>query len=283
MIKKIIFLIIILIITLFLLVFYFFDKIYIKKTIANIEDNLNLDISLNTDYEFSFFPNLSLLIKFNLNKKDYNLFIQNAQFYVYKNYDLKPAKFIFNSERIEIENFLIEQLASEGIINQYTIENFISKFEINPKGYINYKLNSDEKNSLKFLSLIFKRLNLPNTYKKLFDFSLNTLLEKTYFTSKIIFDEDYLIIDNFNSIKNDFNFDLNGTYNLNSNILDININLNHKNEQFLKLKITEDIKNPNIKIVSDDNSINYNFSISEVDKFLEGGIDNILKNLNSNE
>ena len=100
MIKKIIFLIIILIITLFLLVFYLFDKIYIKKTIANIEDNLNLDISLNTDYEFSFFPNLSLLTKFNLNKKDYNLFIQNAQFYVYKNYDLKPAKFIFNSERI---------------------------------------------------------------------------------------------------------------------------------------------------------------------------------------
>ena len=39
----------------------------IKKTIANIEDNLNLDISLNTDYEFSFFPNLSLLTKFNLN------------------------------------------------------------------------------------------------------------------------------------------------------------------------------------------------------------------------
>ena len=283
MIKKIIFLLILLFTAFCLLFFVFLDKVFIQKTIEGIEKDLKVKISLNEDHKLIFFPNLSLLTKFNLKNKNYNLFIKNAELEIYKNYDLKPAKFIFNSEKLEIKNFFIEQLVAEGKINRIKRGDFKSKFEILPKGDIYFHLNSNEINSLNFLRLIFKRLNIPDTYKQLFDFTFNILREKSFFSSKIIFDEALVIIDYFESNKNDFNFNLNGTFNLQTNILNLKADLNHMNENVVELKITENINNPNIEIVSNDNLINLNFTINEFDKILDDGIENILSDIITDE
>ncbi len=58
--------------------------------------------------------------------------------------------------------------------------------------------------------------------------------------------------------------------------------LNNK-ENFIELKITENINNPYVQILSNDNSINYNFFFNDIEKIFEGGVDNILKNLMANE
>ncbi len=283
MIKKIIFLLIVLIISFFLLFSIFLEKFFINKTILDIEKELNISISLNEDYKFTLFPNLSILTKFNLRQPEYNVFIKNAEFNIYKNYDLKPAKFIFNTEKIEIEKIFIDQLVSEGTIKKYSGGNFRSKFEIYPKGNIYYNLNSDEITSLSVLRIIIKRLNLPDTYKKLFDLTFNILNEKSFFTSKIRFDEKLIIIDYFESNKNDFNLYLKGTYDLQTRVLNFNINLNHNNEKLVKLKITDNIDNPNISILSKDNSINLNFFMNDIDKILDGGIEKILSYLISSQ
>ncbi len=78
MIKKILGIFILLIIIIFLAIYVVVDKILIKNTITNIEKKLNLNIYLNEDYSLNFFPKLSLLTKFDLDKENLNLSIENA-------------------------------------------------------------------------------------------------------------------------------------------------------------------------------------------------------------
>ena len=92
-----------------------------------------------------------------------------------------------------------------------------------------------------------------------------------------------LTINYFDSTKNELNFKLEGTYNLKSNIVDIIVKLDSNKENFMEFKITENVKNPYIQILSNDNSINYTFFLSDIKKIFEGEIDYILKNLMDNE
>ena len=279
MIKKILGIFILLFIIIFLAIYFVVDKILIKNTIANIEKKLNLNIYLNEDYSLNFFPELSLLTKFDLDKENLNLSIENAEFEIYKNYNQKPAEYFLNAKSVRIEKLIIQDLKADGNIYKYSNDNLNSHLEIYPKGYIKYELNSDEKNSVKFVKLILSRINLPESYKKLSNFIISILEEDTSFVSKFTLDRELLRINYFDSTKNELNFKLNGTYNLKSNIVDVIVKLDSNKENFMEFRITDNVKNPYIQILSNDNSINYNFFFNDIEKIFEGGVDNILKNL----
>ena len=283
MIKKILGIFILLIIIIFLALYVAVDKILIKNTISNIEKKLNLNINLLEDYSFNLFPKLSLLTKFDLDKENINLFIENAEFEIYKNYNQKPAEYFLKAKNIKIEKLIIQDLEADGNIYKYSNNSLNSHLEIFPKGYIKYELNADEKNSVKFVKLILSRINLPESYKKLSNFILSILEEDTSFVSKFTLDRELLTIDYFDSTKNELNFKLNGTYNLKSNIVDVIVKLDSNKENFMEFRITDNVKNPYIQILSNDNSINYNFFFNDIEKIFEGGVDNILKNLMANE
>ena len=283
MIKKILGIFILLIIIIFLALYVAVDKILIKNTISNIEKKLNLNINLLEDYSFNLFPKLSLLTKFDLDKENINLFIEDAEFEIYKNYNQKPAEYFLKAKNIKIEKLIIQDLEADGNIYKYSNDSLNSHLEIFPKGYIKYELNADEKNSVKFVKLILSRINLPESYKKISNFILSILEEDTFFVSKFTLDRELLTIDYFDSTKNELNFKLNGTYNLKSNIVDIIVKLDSNKENFMEFRITDNVKNPYIQILSNDNSINYNFFFNDIEKIFEGGVDNILKNLMANE
>jgi len=283
MIKKILGIFIILIIIIFLALYVAVDKILIKNTISNIEKKLNLNINLLEDYSLNLFPKLSLLTKFDLDKENINLFIEDAEFEIYKNYNQKPAEYFLKAKNIKIEKLIIQDLEADGNIYKYSNDSLNSHLEIFPKGYIKYELNADEKNSVKFVKLILSRINLPESYKKISNFILSILEEDTSFVSKFTLDRELLIIDYFDSTKNELNFKLNGRYNLKSNIVDVVVKLDSNKENFMEFRITDNVKNPYIQILSNDNSINYNFFFNDIEKIFEGGVDNILKNLMAHE
>ena len=283
MIKKILGIFILLIIIIFLALYVAVDKILIKNTISNIEKKLNLNINLLEDYSFNLFPKLSLLTKFDLDKEKINLFIEDAEFEIYKNYNQKPAEYFLEAKSIKIEKLIIQDLEADGNIYKYSNNSLNSHLEIYPKGYIKYQLNTDEKNTLKFVKLILSRINLPESYKKLSNFIISILEEDMSFVSKFTLDRELLTINYFDSTKNELNFKLNGTYNLKSNIVDIIVKLDSNKENFMEFRITDNVKNPYIQILSKDNSINYKFFFNDIEKIFEGGVDNILKNLMANE
>ena len=283
MVKKILGIFILLIIIILFSIYVVVDTILIKKTITNIEKKLNLNIYLHEDYSFNIFPKLSLLTKFDLDKENLNLFLKNAEFEIYKNYNQKPAEYFLKTKSIRIEKLINHDLEADGNIYKYSNGSLNSHLEIYPKGYIKYKLNTDEKNTLKFVKLILSRINLPESYKKLSNFIISILEEDMSFVSKFTLDRELLIIDYFDSTKNELNFKLNGTYNLKSNIVDVIVKLDSNKENFMEFRITDNVKNPYIQILSNDNSINYNFFYNDIEKIFEGGVDNILKNLMANE
>ncbi|MBT3901243.1 MAG: hypothetical protein HOF20_00140 [Pelagibacteraceae bacterium] len=292
MIKKFLITLLLILILISLLIFFLIDKILVNKFISNIENNLNINIELIETHEVNIIPNLSLFIQFDVDNKINNFFIKKAELNIFQNYNNEPTKFIFKLGSAKINKLIIENLISSGEINKYNLRyflnddyshNLISKFKTQPEGYIYYDLSHEEEKSLQFINLIINQLNVPKIYKKLSTLAYSLLTEKTYFTSKIRIDDRLILLDSFKSQKNNFQINGEGEYDLSNKTVDLKITINEKEEEIIGIKIKGNAENPNIKIISSDNSINFNFNLNDFNDLLEGSFDNILKNLISSE
>ena len=292
MIKKFLITLLLILILISLLIFFLIDKILVNKFISNIENNLNINVELIETHEVNIIPNLSLFIQFDVDNKINNLFIKKAELNIFQNYNNEPTKFIFKLGSAKINKLIIENLISSGEINEYNLRyflnddyshNLISKFKTQPEGYIYYDLSHEEEKSLQFIRLIINQLNVPKIYKKLSTLAYSLLTEKTYFTSKIRIDDRLILLDFFKSQKNNFQINGEGEYDLSNKTVDLKITINEKEEEIIGIKIRGNEENPNIKIISSDNSINFNFNLNDFNDLLEGSFDNILKNLISSE
>ena len=292
MIKKFLITLLLILILISLLIFFLIDKILVNKFISNIENNLNINIELIETHEVNIIPNLSLFIQFDVDNKINNFFIKKAELNIFQNYNNEPTKFIFKLGSAKINKLIIENLISSGEINKYNLRyflnddyshNLISKFKTQPEGYIYYDLSHEEEKSLQFIRLIINQLNVPKIYKKSSTLAYSLLTEKTYFTSKIRIDDRLILLDSFKSQKNNFQINGEGEYDLSNKTVDLKITINEKEEEIIGIKIRGNTENPNIKIISSDNSINFNFNLNDFNDLLEGSFDNILKNIISSE
>ena len=292
MIKKFLITLLLILILISLLIFFLIDKILVNKFISNIENNLNINIELIETHEVNIIPNLSLFIQFDVDNKINNFFIKKAELNIFQNYNNEPTKFIFKLGSAKINKLIIENLISSGEINEYNLRyflnddyshNLISKFKTKPEGYIYYDLSHEEEKSLQIINLIINQLNVPKIYKKSSTLAYSLLTEKTYFTSKIRIDDRLILLDSFKSQKNNFQINGEGEYDLSNKIVNLKITINEKEEEIIGIIIRGNEENPNIKIISSDNSINFNFNLNDFNDLLEGSFDNILKNLISSE
>ena len=282
MIKKILLLLFLLFFCTLFIIYYLIDKIYINNYIKNLEETLKINIYLEEPHQFIIIPHLALLVNFNLDKKEKKIILKGGKFNIKKNYNRKKAIFNFNSDNIKIDKFIFDNLVTSGEINEYDFNNLL-KFTIFAEGNLLYNMNNEEKNSLKFINLIIQRLNIPEAYKRLSDLSFYYLNDKSFFTSKIIFNKGLILIDYFESEQKDFLITLNGEYNLEKELFDLKVNIKIKDKKTFDIKIIGNLDNPNIKILSTDKTIDFNFNINEFNQILDGNIENILKNVITNE
>ena len=282
MIKKILLLLFLLFFCTLFIIYYLIDKIYINNYIKNLEETLKINIYLEEPHQFIIIPHLALLVNFNLDKKEKKIILKGGKFNIKKNYNRKKAIFNFNSDNIKIDKFNFDNLVTSGEINEYDFNNLL-KFTIFAEGNLLYNINSEEKNSLKFVNLIIKRLNIPEAYKKLSDLSLHYLNDKSFFTSKIFFDKGLILIDYFESKQKDFLITLNGEYNLEKELFDLKVNIKIKDKKTFDIRIIGNLDNPNIKILSTDKTVDFNFNINDFNQILDGNVENILKNVITNE
>ena len=282
MIKKILLLLFLLFFCTLFIIYYLIDKIYINNYIKNLEESLKINIYLEEPHQFIVIPHLALLANFNLDNKEKKLFLKGGEFNIKKNYNRKKAIFNFNSDNIKIDKFIVDNLVTSGEINEYDFNNLL-KFTVFAEGNLLYNINTEEKNSLKFINLIIQRLNIPEAYKKLSDLSFHYLNDKSFFTSKIIFDKGLILIDYFESTQKDFLITLNGEYKIEKELVDFKVNIKIKDKKTFDIKIIGNLDNPNIKILSTDKTVDFNFNINDFNQIFDGNIENILKNVITNE
>ena len=282
MIKKIFLLLIVLIICIFFFVFYLIDKIYINKYIKNLEENLNINISLKESHQLKIIPNLSLLVNFNLEKINNKLFLEDGEIFIQKNYNFKKPFFNFYSKNLKIDRLLLENLSIAGEINKYNFNNLL-KLTLFPEGYLSFTLDDEDKQSLQFVNIIIQRLNIPKTYKQLSNVLFNYLNDKSSFNSKIIYDDEYIYIDYFKAFNNEYNIEIAGKYNLKNNFANIQAIVEIEKEKIFEINTLGNLDNPEIKVLSSDKSIDMSFNINDINQILSGNFEDVFQKLLTNE
>ena len=282
MIKKIFLLLIVLIICIFFFVFYLIDKIYINKYIKNLEENLNINISLKESHQLKIIPNLSVLVNFNLEKINNKLFLEDGVINIQRDYNFKKPFFNFYSKNLKIDRLLLENLSIEGEINKYNFTNLL-KLTLFPEGYLSFTLDDEDKQSLQFVNIIIQRLNIPKTYKQLSNVLFNFLNDKSSFNSKIIYDDEYIYIDYFKAFNNEYNIEIAGKYNLKNNFANIQAIVEIEKEKIFEINTLGNLDNPEIKVLSSDKSIDMSFNINDINQILSGNFEDVFQNLLTNE
>jgi len=282
MIKKILLLFIALIVCVFFFIFYLIDKIYVNKYIKNLEENLNVNISLKEPHQLTIVPNLSLLVKFDLEKNNNKLFLEDVELNIKRDYNLKKPIFNFNSTNIKVDKLKLDNLSISGEINEYSFNNLL-KLTLFPEGYLSFTLNNEDKQSLQFVNIIIKKLNIPKAYKQLSNLIFNYLNDKSFFTSKIIYEDEYIYIDYFEAFNNEYTIVLAGKYNLENEFVDVQAIVKIEKNKIFKINALGNIDNPEIKVFSYDKSINMKFNINDINQVLSGNFEEIYQNLLLNE
>ena len=282
MIKKIFLLLIVLIICIFFFVFYLIDKIYINKYIKNLEENLNVNISLKESHQLKIIPNLSLLVNFNLEKINNKLFLEDGEINIQRDYNFKKPFFNFYSKNLKIDRLLLENLSIAGEINKYNFNNLL-KLTLFPEGYLSFTLDDEDEQSLQFVNIIIQRLNIPKTYKQLSNVLFNFLNDKSSFNSKIIYDGENIYIDYFKAFNNEYNIEIAGKYNLKNNFANIQAIVEIEKEKIFKINTLGNLDNPEIKVLSSDKSIDMSFTINDINQILSGNFEDVFQKLLTNE
>ena len=282
MIKKIFLLLIVLIICIFFFVFYLIDKIYVNKYIKNLEENLNVNISLKESHQLKIIPNLSLLVNFNLEKINNKLFLEDGVINIQRDYNFRKPFFNFYSKNLKINRLLLENLSIAGEINKYNFNNLL-KLTLFPEGYLSFTLDDEDKQSLQFVNIIIQRLNIPKTYKQLSNVLFNYLNDKSSFNSKIIYDDEYIYIDYFKAFNNEYNIEIAGKYNLKNNFANIQAIVEIEKEKILEINTLGNLDNPEIQVLSSDKAIDMSFNINDINQILSGNFEDVFQNLLTNE
>ena len=282
MIKKIFLLLLILIVCLFLAIFYVVDKIFISKYIKNLEDNLNVSITLKEPHNLKIVPNLSLLAKFNLEKNKKKIFFNDGELNIQKDYNLNKPFFNFNSKKITIDKLILNNLFISGEINEYNFNSFL-KLILFPEGYLSFTLDNEDKQSLQFVNIVIQRLNVPKAYKQLSNLFSHYLNDQSFFNGKVIYDDEYIYIDNLKASNNEYNIILVGEYDLKNEFVNIESIVEIKNEKIFEINTLGNIDNPNITIFSMDKAIDMNFNIKDINQILSGNYEDFFQNLLTNE
>ena len=282
MIKKIFLLLLALVVCLFLAIFYLVDKIFISKYIKNLEDNLNVSITLKEPHNLKIAPNLSLLAKFNLEKNKKKIFFNDGELNIQKDYNLNKPFFDFNSKKITIDKLILNNLFISGEINEYNFNSFL-KLTLFPEGYLSFALDNEDKQSLQFVNIVIQRLNVPKAYKQLSNLFSHYLNDQSFFNGKVIYDDEYIYIDNLKASNNEYNIILVGEYDLKNEFVNIESIVEIKNEKIFEINTLGNIDNPNITIFSMDKAIDMNFNIKDINQILSGNYEDFFQNLLTNE
>ena len=279
MIKKLLLLLFLIIICIFFLIFYLVDRVYINSYIKNLEKNFNVNISLQEPYQLKVVPNLSPLANFNLKNKERNILIEDGELSIKKYYNFTNPKLNFSSKRIIIDKLIFDTLTTSGEINEYNLSNLL-KLTLFPEGYFSFKMNDDDEKSLQFINIIVQRLNIPKAYKQFIDVSSNFLKDKSLYSSKIIIDQEHITVDYFESLKNEYSINLAGELGLENEMINLEAIIKMGNEKIFEIKISGNVDNPKIYILSTDKILDVKFNLNDFNKILDSNFNNIL-NFNS--
>ena len=100
--------------------------------------------------------------------------------------------------------------------------------------------------------------------------------DKSFFSSKIIIDQERITVDYFESLKNEYSITLTGEFNLENEMANLEAIIKMENEKIFEIKIFGNVENPDIYILSADKILDVKFNINDFNQILDSNFDNIL-------
>ena len=104
--------------------------------------------------------------------------------------------------------------------------------------------------------------------------------DKSFFSSKIIIDQERITVDYFESLKNEYSITLTGEFNLENEMANLEAIIKMENEKIFEIKIFGNVENPDIYILSADKILDVKFNINDFNQILNSNFENILNFIN---
>jgi len=123
--------------------------------------------------------------------------------------------------------------------------------------------------------------DFSKAYKQLSNLFSHYLNDQSFFNGKVIYNDEYIYIDNLKASNNEYNIILVGEYDLKNEFVNIESIVEFKNEKIFEINTLGNIDNPNITIFSMDKAIDINFNIKDINQVLSGNYEDFFsKSLN---
>ena len=294
-----------------IIIFAVRDRFSIESIISNIESQTGLDIQLNDDSKYVFYPS----INFNnenvtISKKNIELIIKKSKINVSKSYwptssiNLNLTTSAINYQGIEIRNAFIDASYQNNIL---TINSFIGKI-IEGDVDLNGKIEFDEKQTFNPLSVLKGTIPitglfyLTTTEEERFGATfLSLLVEKIPNISSISKSVNFIVV-NYSNIPTSLNGVLqikdglilsdeiliqnnsdksafNGFYNFIKNEIDGTIHFFEKNDVVVTAQLKGKIENPEILVGGKIFSENEEQPLQDIKKLFDEGINSLVDKL----
>ena len=243
-----------------LIIYFFLNNINEDEIIFNLKNNQNINLTKNKETQIEIFPKINIIANYNFNNLNNNIIANNLNIKYTQSLFSTIGQLNLNTNNFIINNLSFNEIIINGKINflrNYYLNNYDLNYlfdgKYNIKGKFILITSNEEKFIISFLKLFFEKLENNRSNKFAFSKLIDTLGKGNSIFKGSINKKNNILSSNKILIENNLNkILLSGNYDLTTENIKFELDLQQNNIIYLSAKIIGNINSP--KIIFDKDS-----------------------------